>query len=396
MAVPLKRVLSPALLLALLWATPGSVAVQAQTSASPATQSSAVPRQSGTVKAVTPHDFVLTTAGGQDFAVTVPTNARIIVVPPGSTNLSAGQPGTMSDIAAGDRTIVNGTAGDSGPMLQATRVILIKSNAIAARNAADQAAWAQGASGIVRTVDPATGIITVGNGARSLTVDASAKTVVRRYAGTSVRFEDAVSSSVATIQPGDQLRARGPRSADGSALVADEIVTGSFANFSGVLTVVDPTLGTVSLKDLASKQTVTVLLTEGSNLRRLPPGAMAAMTARAGGAAAHPEASPAGGARGDATRPTGTGGGRSGMDLSRMISRLPTETMTGLKVGDAVMIVAARNSQTNQPTAITLVAGVEQILAAHPAGETTLSPWSLGGGAGDAEAGGGGGEAAAH
>ena len=76
------------------------------------------------------------------------------------------------------------------------------------------------------------------------------------------------------------------------------------------------------------------------------------------------------------------------MDLSRMLNRLPTETLAGLKPGDAVMIVASDAPHTSQPTAITLLAGVEQVLAAHPAGETTLSPWSLGGG-GEGEAGGG-------
>ncbi len=62
-----------------------------------------------------------------------------------------------------------------------------------------------------------------------------------------------------------------------------------------------------------------------------------------------------------------------------MMNRMPTETLAGLKPGDAVMIVAANNPQTNQPAAISLLVGVEQILAAHPSGETTLSPWSLGG-----------------
>lgn len=61
-----------------------------------------------------------------------------------------------------------------------------------------------------------------------------------------------------------------------------------------------------------------------------------------------------------------------------MMNRLPTETLGELKPGDAVMIVAS-DGQGGRPTAVTLLSGVEQILAAHPSGETTLSPWSLGG-----------------
>ena len=71
------------------------------------------------------------------------------------------------------------------------------------------------------------------------------------------------------------------------------------------------------------------------------------------------------------------------MDLSQMLSRLPAETLAGLKTGEAVMIVASA-SQPGKATAVTLLAGVEPILAAQPAGQAmTLSPWSIGGG-GDA------------
>ena len=343
------------------------------------------------MKAVTPHDFVLTTSAGQDLPVTVSANVRILLVPPGSKDLSAAQPGTTADIAAGDRVIVSGTPGDPALMMNATRVIVMKSSAIAARSAADQAAWSRGAGGIVRSVDTSTGIITVANGMRTLTVDTTPTTVVRRYSGASVRFEDAVKSDVASIQPGDQLRARGQRSSGGTTVVADEIVTGSFSNFSGILTAVDPATGTVTLKDLASKREVTVSLSQESNLRRLPPGAMQAMSARnEGGEAVHAGAppaatsnSPSGPSAGADRSPSGSSGanggrGGAGMDLSRMMNRLPTQTVADLKKGDAVMIVASNGSQSGQPTAITLLAGVEQILAAHPSGETTLSPWSLG------------------
>jgi hypothetical protein len=80
------------------------------------------------------------------------------------------------------------------------------------------------------------------------------------------------------------------------------------------------------------------------------------------------------------------------MDLSQMLSRLPTETLSGLKVGDAVMIVAT-SSTDGAETAVTLLVGVDPILRASPSGQTmTLSPWSLGGGGeGGGEGGGGAG-----
>jgi hypothetical protein len=68
-----------------------------------------------------------------------------------------------------------------------------------------------------------------------------------------------------------------------------------------------------------------------------------------------------------------------------MLGRLPTQKISDLKTGQAVMIVASQTapSSTNV-TAVTLLSGVEPILQASPTGDAmTLSPWSIGGG-GDA------------
>jgi hypothetical protein len=100
----------------------------------------APPRQSGTVKAVTPTDFVLTTPSGQDVAVNLPGTVRILLVDPNSHDIKNAQPGTAADIAGGDKVIVTGTAGDTGPTLTATRVYVLKSGAIAAMHAQEQAA----------------------------------------------------------------------------------------------------------------------------------------------------------------------------------------------------------------------------------------------------------------
>ena len=72
-----------------------------------------------------------------------------------------------------------------------------------------------------------------------------------------------------------------------------------------------------------------------------------------------------------------------------MMARLPTETLGGLKPGEAVMIVATSPAAgSTAATAVTLLVGVDAILAASPAGETmTLMPWGVGGGAPDASGG---------
>lgn len=349
----------------------------------------AAPHQSGTVKSTTGASFVLTTAAGQDVTVTVPEAAKVLVVAPGARDLKSATPGTAADVAAGDKVIVSGSAGDSAAALTAVRVILMKQSAIAETRAAEQAAWAQGGGGIVKAVNGST--LVMSSGQRTVTVTTTPATIVRRYSGDSVRFEDARLSSLSAIAPGDQMRVRGTRSEDGQSIAAEEIVAGTFRHFSGLLTGVDASAGTITLKDLATKKVVTVAVTPNSDIHRLPPETAQMIAARLkgrGGAGAAPPA----GARGAMEPRPGTGEGaggdaaartsRAGSDLSSMISRLPTETLAGLKPGDAVMIVATSPAAGAEKTsAVTVLVGVDPILQASPSGETmTLSPWSLGGG----------------
>ncbi len=60
---------------------------------------------------------------------------------------------------------------------------------------------------------------------------------------------------------------------------------------------------------------------------------------------------------------------------------MPAATLADFKKDEAVMIVATEGTTSGQATAITVLGGVEPILAAAPAGAQamTLSPWSLGG-----------------
>ena len=369
----------------------------AQTAPGASQSAAASNRRSGTVKSTGADTLTLTTTAGQDVTVSVPGSAKVLVVAPGAKDLSAATPGSLADVAAGDRVIVSGAADDAAGSFTAARVILMKSSAIAQSHAAETAAWAQGGGGIVKSVNGST--IVISSGMKTITVNTTPATLVRRYSGNSVKFEDAVKSDLASIAPGDQLRVRGTRSADGTTIQADEIVAGSFRNYSGLLTAVDPATGTVTLKDLASKKTVTVAVTPSSDVRRIPgPMAQRIAAVLKGGAAGEPGKAPAAGGEAHGPAEGGAAGGRAsraGSDFSSMIARMPAETLAGLKPGDAVMIVAtSASANADHSTAVTLVAGVDPILTASPKGEMTISPWSLGGGGGeggDAGAGGGGG-----
>jgi len=363
----------------------------------PAAPPAASARQLGTVTAVAGNHLTLKTDGGQEVAVSVADGVRILQLAPGSTDLKTAQTIELKDIAVGDRVLVNGKAGDNAGAFVASRVILMKSSDIAQKHAMEEADWQKrGTGGIVSTVDAGTGTLTVSIGPRKVTVNTSSSTQFRRYAGDSVKFEDAKPSTLAQIQAGDQLRVRGNKSDDGSSIQAEEVVSGSFKNLAGLIASVDAANGTLTVKDLATKKTVTVTITANSNVRTLPPQAATMFAARAKGGAAAGGAAPA--------QPAGQadalGGGRPGRagrsaggDLSQLVSRLPNKTIADLKVGDAVMIVASQpDPRSSTVTAVTLLSGVEPILAAAPgAPSMTLSPWSLGGGEPEGGPGGGGG-----
>ena len=351
----------------------------------PAASSPAAARQIGTVKAVAGGSLTLTTDAGQEGVVSVADGARVLQLAPGSTDLKTAQTIGVADIAVGDRVLVSGKAGD-GAGFTASRVILMKSSDIAQKHEAEQGDWQKrGTGGIVNSVDAGSGAITVSAGAKKLIVNTSSTTKFRRYAGDSVKFEDAKPGTLAQIQAGDQLRVRGAKSDDGSSIQAEEIVSGSFKNVAGLISSIDAAKKTVTLKDLATKKTVTVLITDNSNLKALPPQAAARFAARAkGGAADAGEESHASSqASGSPAERTGGQGRSAGADLSQLVSRLPNQTVSDLKTGDAVMIVASQpDSASSTVTCVTLLSGVEPILAATPSGgpALTLSPWSLGGG----------------
>ena len=373
-----------------------SAAWAAMPAQAPATAPAAA-KQIGTVKVISGNSLTLTTDAGQQVVVSVADAARILQLAPGSTDLKSAQTITLADIAVGDRVLVTGKAGDDAGSLTASRVILMKSSDIAQKNEAEKTDWQKrGSGGLVSAVDAGSGTVTISTGGKKIQVQTSGTTKFRRYAGDSVKFEDAKPGSLAQIQVGDQLRVRGAKSEDGTTIQAEEVVSGSFKNLAGTIATIDAAGGTLTLKDLATKKTMVAAVTANSDLRKLPPEMAARFAARAKGAGA---GGPGGGAGGGGQAPAqgagatgGMGGGRSaGGDLSQMLARLPAVTLADLKAGDAVMVVGSESEPgSSRVTVVTMLSGVEPILAANPGGSPTmtLSPWNVGG---DAPEGGGGG-----
>jgi hypothetical protein len=233
-------------------------------------------------------------------------------------------------------------------------------------------------------------------GKKDVTVMVGKSTLIRRYAPGSVKFDDAKVSNLGEVNPGDQLRARGMRSADGSSLTADEVVAGAFRNIAGIISAVDPAAGTITVSDLATKKSEVVKVTSDTQLRKLPLqiAQMIAMRlkggAEAGSSAPAGQAAPSsGGAPG---APAGGKGGQSrsgvGGDLQQLLSRLTAAPLADFQKGEAVMIVATGGPKDAQATAITVLGGVEPLLQAttQEQASSILAPWSLSNGGGDAAA----------
>lgn len=303
--------------------------------------------------------------------------------------------------------LVRGLASADGKSIAALAVIVMKQGDVSAKQEHDREDWQKrGVGGLVTALDPSTGTVTISSaglgGNRNIVIHTSKATTARRYAPDSVKFDDARPSTVDQIRVGDQLRARGTRNADGSELTAEDIVFGSFRNIAGTITAVDPALNSITVHDLAAKNSVTVKVTSDSQIRKLPPEMSQRLAMRLKGgtsdnngqAAGQPPTTspstsagntpPSAGSSGQWQRGGVTGNSSGPPDLQRFLGRLPASALSDLQKGDAVMIVATQGSDAAAVTAITVLGGVEPILTASPTRDAfMLSPWTLGGGQGE-------------
>jgi co-chaperonin GroES (HSP10) len=348
------------------------------------------------VKSVAGNVITLTTDGGSTVNILVQDSTRIVRLAPGQKDLKDATPLRLQDVHVGDRILARGKASDDGKTVQASSIILMKESDVAAKQERDREDWQKrGVGGLVSKVDAGNGTITLSAPALSqskpVTIHISKNTIIRRYSPDSVKFDDAKSGTLDQINAGDQLRARGERSADGAELAADEVVSGTFRNVAGLVASTDAGNNTITVTDLLTKKPVTMRITADSQLRKLPPAFAQRIAQRLGANSdAAPGSSPSGGngpAKVDGRAASGNGeGSRPGglPDFQQMLNRLPAATLADLQKGDAVMVVTTQGTASTQPTAITLLSGVEPIFSASPNSNRAamlLSPWNLGGGA---------------
>jgi hypothetical protein len=202
-----------------------------------------------------------------------------------------------------------------------------------------------------------------------------------------VNFNQAQAAPISAIQPGDQIFARGTKSADGTSMAAQGVVSGSFRSIPGTVISVDTASSSVTVKDLVTKKPVTIHVSTDAQLRRLDDRMATMVAARLKGGAGGQRAGQGSGQGAGAGAQGGgggqhTGGGQGGGgDLESILDRAGTIQLASLQKGDAVMIVATEDS--TGVNAIKLLAGVEPLLEA-PEAQDLLASWSLSQGGGDA------------
>jgi len=331
---------------------------------------------SSTMGAVTKIDadsktIVLKTDAGAEVMVMMQPTVSYRRVAPGETDLRNAATIALSDISVGDRVLARGRS--ENQMVSAALIVVMSQGDIAKKQASEQADWdKRGVTGLVTSV--AAGSVTVSSrtlaGNAQVVITPSANAVVRRYAPDSVKFSEAKAAKLADIKPGDQVRARGEKSADGTTMAAEEIVSGSFKTFAGVVLSIDAAAGQMQVRDLETKKPVTVRVNMDSSMHKLAPPAAQVIAVRV-----HPELAAA--AKGGAAKSGGPGG-----DLQQLVEKSPAVSLADLKNGDAIVVSSTVGAAADKVTAITVVAGVEPILTKPGTREMSLGSWDLGGGIG--------------
>lgn len=380
---------------------PLACAAQSSPQTEQANSPGASSRRIGAIKSINGTSITLTPDSGADVNFAVEPATRIVRIAPGEKDLKNSSPIQLQDLQVGDRVLVAGKTADDIQSLTASTIVVMKSSDVDTLHQHELQDWQKrGVDGLATAVDAAAGTIAISARGKRVVIHTSQNTVFRRYAPDSVKFEDAKVSTLQEVHSGDQVRARGERSADGSELQAEEIVSGSFPSIAGTVNSVDASSSTLSVHDLVGKKNIAVKVAPDSQLRNLPPemaqriamvlkGAASgsqpsADSGPAGSGASH--AAPTSGAAGAGASGSGMGGRSGGSpDFQRLLTRAPATSLTDLHKGDAVLILSTAGS-TGVGTVITLLSGVEPILRAAPGASSAslLTPWSLSAPAGDA------------
>ncbi len=296
---------------------------------------------------------IVKTAAGSEVTVTLSDRTTFMRIPPGEKTKDKFIPITPADFGVGDSVFARGRMSEDRKSMPALEFYVMSKADIAQKRERERDEWTKrGIAGIVRSLNAASDEIweisidsRTPEGPKPVVIAANTQTQFRRYAPDSVRFSDAKPSTFAELKVGDQLRALGTKSADGSRFTAEEIVAGSFQTIGGTIAEVNVEKQEIKINDLSSKQAVTVVVSKDSSLRKLE-GTTAKTSA----------------------------------ELQEMFERLPAFTLQELKPGDSIIVSSTKAADPSRITAIAIVSGVGALLqSAQGNRAVSLGAMSLGG-----------------
>jgi len=283
---------------------------------------------------------------GDAASVPVSADTDIVQIEPGERDLSHARKVRVTDLAPADRVMVTFVDG----MTEARRIVVISASDISKHNEAERLDWQKrGMNGTVKAVG--SGEITLRTssvqGPQEITVAVTPKTIIKRYAPDSVKFTDAQPSAIAEIAVGDQVRARGDKSADGARMTAEDLVFGTFRSAIGAIIAIDVKARKITITDLVTNKPLTIRVIADTQLKEMPDfrglfknGAHAPSSSPLAQAVSNPQK----------------------LDIAKLIEMLPLTKFEKLKIGEAVMVSSTRGSGTGEVTATRIITNVNYLI----------------------------------
>ncbi len=309
---------------------------------------------------------------GETKAVVVSATSALLRMPPGETSSQKASKISLEQVVIGDRLFARGAVIGDGRTLDARQVVVSTTAATSAQTQPQQAdPRGRPMAGRIARVDAGKKEITLQpRGREGVTppiIVVSDSTRFFRYAPDSMDINHASRSSLSQMREGDQLRALGERSEDGTRFTATEIIAGSTTRTIGEVVSVDAARKELTLKNNEG-QTITVAIGDRSSLRRVTPEVAATFATRPGrGEGQQGRPNDRGERRERRERPAGETGearragegraGRGGRGFQEMLAGLPAISLSELKKGDAVFVSGSEGSDRSRMTAIMLITG---------------------------------------
>jgi hypothetical protein len=330
----------------------------------------------GAITSVNPQNkqIVVTTDKGETVTVTASDRTSIVRMPAGVTDPKQGVKIELPTINAGDKIIAFGKLSDDKKGLDGSRLYILTKSDIAVIHKQEDDDWVKrGTSGEVASVDAAAKKFTVKLGNREITIQTSDKTDIQRYSPDSFKSTDAKPSTLAEIQPKDQVRVLGNKNEAGDTVTAERVFFGTFRRYSATIDTVDTAANELKVKDLDTKKMLVIKIDPESQVKKLTPEVADGLAQRF-----NPAAGGGRGGRGGAGG-GGRGGRGGGPNIGQVFDRAPAVSLSSLKHSDAIVVLTTAGSTPGRVTAVMVVAGVEPLLSWSG---DVMSGWSLGGGGG--------------